>query len=449
MKKIKIYLIARISEDAHSWNNLISGKLSSELFEVFKPHEHNPWNHKHETFSREVFDVDLGAIKKSHIGLCLPEFGKDCSWECGWFSNSKKPLVAFVENQTNWLRDWMIKGGIDYVITNKKSTYEKLIGDPILKCRQIILIDDMDALGVELKNIYEKHYKNKIFGHILNLRPYSWIDMILTGYLAKFSITKELIFEIKDLYWIMGILMLWFFFNAMLEMKHGYKYRQKVSVIFPVVYFLSVLIIGITNQPLSVFFILISSLLVLIYLQKNKNLLLGILSSPVRGLIHAAYFLFVLMFFSTSLNKESIAIAGMLFLIYTARAIIGDMRDIKQNARSNKKTIPVIFGLNNSKLIVILLLILSINIELLQFGSFLAISPLILFGLGLLINEYGYALHQLVISITSFVSINLIALFTNQSIIFFNLIFFGIWLNMIFYPLLERKSNPKFVEQIR
>lgn len=446
MKKIKIYLIARISEDAHSWNNQISGKLNSGLFEVFKPHEHNPWNQKHETFSNEVFNADLGAIKKSHIGLCLPEFGKDCSWECGWYSNSKKPLVAFVENQTNWLRDWMIKGGIDYVITNKKSTYEKLIEDPILKYKQIILIDDMDGLGTELKNIYGKHCRNKFFGHILNLRPYSWIDMALTGYLAKFSINKELIFEIKDIYLIMGILMLWFFFNAILEMKHDYKYRQKVSVIFPVVYFLSALIIGITIQPLSLFFILISSLLVLIYLQKNKNLLLGILSSPVRGLIHASYFLFVLMFFSTSIGKESITIAGMLFLIYTARAIVGDIRDIKQNARSNKKTIPVIFGLTNSKLISVLLLVLAINVAII-FGSLLVMLPLILFGLGLLINKYGYALHQLVIITTSFTSINMIALFTNQSILFFNLIFIGIWLNLIFYPLLERKSNPIFVEQ--
>lgn len=161
MKKIRIYLIARISKDAHNWSNEVISHLGPLVFEVFKPHEHNPWNLKHETFPKEVFDVDLAAMKKSHIGLCLPEFGKDCSWECGWYGNSKKPLVVFVDDQITWLRDWMIKGGLDYVVTTNRVTYRVLTKDPILRYKQIILIDRTEKLNMALEKIYRNNYKGR------------------------------------------------------------------------------------------------------------------------------------------------------------------------------------------------------------------------------------------------------------------------------------------------
>lgn len=160
MKKIRIYLIARISKDAHDWNNKIADSLDQEKIEIFKPHEHNPWNHRHETFAKDVFDTDMDAIKKSHIGLCLPEFGNDCSWECGWYSNSKKPLVVFVDHQTAWLRDWMIKGGINFVVTNNNDTFEKLKNDPILKYKTIILINNMQELTQTLEKIYSQNHQS-------------------------------------------------------------------------------------------------------------------------------------------------------------------------------------------------------------------------------------------------------------------------------------------------
>ncbi|MFA6106173.1 MAG: hypothetical protein WC745_00695 [Patescibacteria group bacterium] len=160
MNKINIYLIARISKDAHEWNNRICGMLDCSKFGVFKPHEHNPWNGAHEKFSKDVFDIDLEALKWSHIGLCLPEFGKDCAWETGWYSNSKKPLVIFISDQLSWLRDWMIKGGLDYVITDKNETYNILLNDPILKHKKIIQIRFKNKLGNELEKIYRRHYQN-------------------------------------------------------------------------------------------------------------------------------------------------------------------------------------------------------------------------------------------------------------------------------------------------
>jgi len=157
MARIKVYLIARISEDAHLWNNKICSFLDKERFEVFNPQEHNPWNKKHESFSDKVFQTDLDAIKNSDMGLLLPEYGKDCAWECGWYSNSTKPCVAFVDTQFEWLRDWMVKGGIDYVVTNNQESFKILNQDPILKLREIKLISDFADIGNALNDIYEKY----------------------------------------------------------------------------------------------------------------------------------------------------------------------------------------------------------------------------------------------------------------------------------------------------
>jgi len=157
MTKIKIYIIARISGDAHFWTDKVCNQLDNS-FEIFKSKDHNPWNEKHETFSKNVFDIDLEAIKKSHLGLMLPEYGNDCAWESGYYANSEKPLVVFVDAQREWLRDWMVKGGVDYVITNNSSTYKKLKDDPILRYKKIILVKKLRSLNKELKKIYQKYY---------------------------------------------------------------------------------------------------------------------------------------------------------------------------------------------------------------------------------------------------------------------------------------------------
>lgn len=159
MEEIKVYLIARISEDAHPWNNEICSQIKKPI-DVFKPQDHNPWNKQHETFSKNVFEIDLKAMEDSHFGLALPEFGSDCSWECGWYSNSHKPLIFFVDTQLEWLRNWMVKGGISYVTTNNKETFKILKKDPILKSAEIILIKQISDLNEVIKKLYVKHYEH-------------------------------------------------------------------------------------------------------------------------------------------------------------------------------------------------------------------------------------------------------------------------------------------------
>lgn len=161
--KIKIYVIARISEDAHLWTDKICDQLDHR-FAIFKPKDHNPWNKRHETFAKNVYDIDVKAIRNSHIGLLLPEYGKDCAWECGWYAHASKPVVAFVDTQMEWLRDWMVKGGIDYVVTNNASTFRILKKDPILRHKEVIFIKTLRSLNKALIDIYHNNYaveKNK------------------------------------------------------------------------------------------------------------------------------------------------------------------------------------------------------------------------------------------------------------------------------------------------
>ncbi|MDD5295060.1 MAG: hypothetical protein PHP21_04095, partial [Patescibacteria group bacterium] len=70
-------------------------------------------------------------------------------------------VAVFIDTQMEWLRDWMVKGGIDYVITNNSSAYNTLKKDPILKHKKIILLKHLKNLNKELKNIYQKHYDEK------------------------------------------------------------------------------------------------------------------------------------------------------------------------------------------------------------------------------------------------------------------------------------------------
>ena len=105
-----------------------------------------------------MYDVDLEAIDNSHIGLMLPEYGNDCAWEAGYYAGIGKPAVIFVNTQKEWLRDWMVKGGINYVVTNNRSTYEILKNDPILRYQEIILIESLSGLNEALKEIYQKHH---------------------------------------------------------------------------------------------------------------------------------------------------------------------------------------------------------------------------------------------------------------------------------------------------
>ena len=152
-RKLKVYLISRISEDAHHHNEKVAKALKPEL-EVFVPHLHNPCHENHHHFSLKTASVNLRAMEKSDIGLLLLPYGRDCAWEAGWFAGQKnKKQIIFVHDETAWLRDWMLKSGTDAVITDNKKLFAKLKKDPVLESKKVLFVETLEELKKVLMKI--------------------------------------------------------------------------------------------------------------------------------------------------------------------------------------------------------------------------------------------------------------------------------------------------------
>jgi len=279
---------------------------------------------------------------------------------------------------------------------------------------------------------------------VINLRPYSWADIVLLGFLAKFSTEESLSFAVSDLMAIAGLLCLWFFFNIILEAKHDYEYRARMKNSHAIPFLLAAIILGIANQ-LSIAFAITSVIFCVFYLNKKPYPIFGLLSPLTRGAIQASYFFYALSFFTSGVFSAKYIILGVvIFLVYAARAIVGDIRDSKHDLIARKITIPVKFGIKTAIAVSIFLIGIAAIILAINFHSALVALSLILFAAALLFYENGYVLHQLSVFKTSLLHVSLISLFTGQNMLFISLICAGVYLNMVFYPMLERKSNPEF-----
>lgn len=286
--------------------------------------------------------------------------------------------------------------------------------------------------------------KKSFFNHLMNLRPYSWIDLLLLGFVAKIIVTREFSIEIIDVSMLVGILSLWFFYNLLLEFYKAREYRAKPSLTLTFAFLILGITLGAVYNPLTLLFSIGSTLFVLLYLLKNTFTSLGVLSSFIRAIIQSQYYLYALMFYCRNISLENYAFAIAVFFFMTARSLIGDVRDIAPDKKRNKNTFPVIFGLPATIALIEASLVFVLGVLIILFNNILVAFPIILIFLSVLFYRNGYVLHQLMIVVTSFVSVNIIALSLNLSLILINILFLGIFLNLLLYPLLPRKSNPSF-----
>lgn len=151
--KIRIYLSASISNAAN--NEFICSQFSAKNFVVDLPQTITPKDLNHENFPVDVYNECLFMMEASDIGLLLLDsYGRDCAWEAGWYSaNKNKKLVAFVESSSHFMRDWMIKGGIDIFMTTNPRLYEYALKDPILKDKKNIFLENIENIGYKLLEI--------------------------------------------------------------------------------------------------------------------------------------------------------------------------------------------------------------------------------------------------------------------------------------------------------
>lgn len=278
-----------------------------------------------------------------------------------------------------------------------------------------------------------------------NLRPYSWVDLFLLGFVAKFSVTGSLRFEAQDVLITIGLFFLWSFLNLGLEIRHGYSYRSRPSILLPVLCIIFAVLIGLYLNPYTIIFAISSVIFIAAYLLKNVGRTMGILSLPFRGLIQTSFFFYSLLFFTKTVTNLHLALGLAVLLMYSARALIGDMRDSKHNKEDGKKTFVVNYGIEASVVLAVLLFLSCVAI-IIVYSNMLVVWPLLSFSIALCFYRNGYILHQSAIVVTSFTSVNLITYFTANELLFTNLVFTGLLLNMLFYPLLKRRSNPDFVQ---
>ncbi len=150
---LRIYLSASIS-NAHN-NAYLAEHFDNEHFHVDLPQKIVPDELSHVQFPLQAYEQCLEMMRASDLGLVLFDaFGRDCAWECGWYAaQTDKLLVGFVESGSIFLRDWMVKGGLDALVTTNPRLYELALQNPILSRKQVFLIPDLSELPAKLKQI--------------------------------------------------------------------------------------------------------------------------------------------------------------------------------------------------------------------------------------------------------------------------------------------------------
>ncbi|MFN8672419.1 MAG: hypothetical protein U0457_10135 [Candidatus Sericytochromatia bacterium] len=153
-KIIKIYLSASISNALN--NQYICDQFDQNKFFFHLPQKITPKDLNHENFPLDVYQQCIDMMEDSDAGLLLLDsYGRDCAWEAGWYSCRKdKKLIAFVESSSHFMRDWMIKGGIDVFVTNNPRIHSYAINDPILKHKTNIFINDFSEITDKIYSLF-------------------------------------------------------------------------------------------------------------------------------------------------------------------------------------------------------------------------------------------------------------------------------------------------------
>lgn len=149
---MKVYISASIINTV--LNERVTRALEDAGHEVFLPQLFCPTHLPHESYPEAIFRQCIDAMEDCDIGIIMLDcYGRDSSWECGWFESKGKPIVGFITSSLKCLKDWMIKGGLEGVITTDEKIMKRLIEDEILGKRLLTHIKDIEMLGPEL----EKH----------------------------------------------------------------------------------------------------------------------------------------------------------------------------------------------------------------------------------------------------------------------------------------------------
>lgn len=149
---LQIYLCSRLTQAAKQWNDEVSKELNSE-FSLFRPQDIDLSNVVEDHQDQAAYQADIQGMTQSHLLLVLPPYGRDCSWEIGWFCGKERPAIAYVETEDDWIRDVMVKGGLTAIITNNSKLFKILLADPIT-AKKTYFISSKQDLAKIIKQIH-------------------------------------------------------------------------------------------------------------------------------------------------------------------------------------------------------------------------------------------------------------------------------------------------------
>jgi nucleoside 2-deoxyribosyltransferase len=149
--KPKLYLSAKISTPYQEFNNSIA-ELLSEHFDVFVPHLYESGESDHTKVKPIVYERDIEAMQGANLAILLAPYGRDCSFEVGWFAANRIPYYVYGNMDQSWRRDLMIKGGAEYIfVSGSKLAYKD---DPFhTKIYQVSCLD----LSKTVLECYDDH----------------------------------------------------------------------------------------------------------------------------------------------------------------------------------------------------------------------------------------------------------------------------------------------------
>ena len=290
--------------------------------------------------------------------------------------------------------------------------------------------------------------KEKMSAIFILLRPYSLPGLFLLYYTAKVLITKSLNLNVKFIFAFLPVFFAWAFMTLLLEAKHKHSNREKIPYLYPavllVLMILSAFIINGLDTLLPIAFFLLFTYL---YIQKNTNRLFGETSFIMRGLMETSlYFIAIFLLSNSHIQTLELLFGLVIFLVTTARNLIGDIRDTK----FDKMTFSVNFGNKVSYLVAIFLYSISSFVLFIMTSSIGVILPILLMIAILFIVENGYMLHRVAVLLSTIImAMFILSISSNNSIIILtNVIFLSILSNLVLYGLVPRKSNPNDVQTV-
>lgn len=285
----------------------------------------------------------------------------------------------------------------------------------------------------------------KFWNWFVLLRPYSLVDLFLVFVAARTIALRNISFDIKDVYLFVPVFFVWCYITWLLEAEHKHKFRENVPYWLSLIAILISAIIGITANVESLLFVLVVVIATNLYIKKGSISILGRYSFFFRGLMEVGTFFFALSLFekTSAFSLEHILFGLVVLIVYSARSLIGDIRD----TQFDKITFPATYGNTKSYLLSIILFLIG-ALVLVNISSSIVVFPIILFAVTLVFYDNGYELHRATLPLTSIVLLTYTLFIVDKTpIVLLDVLFVAVLSNFVFYNYVPRESNP--VERVK